>query len=152
MTAPSLRTKMTKKEKIEADHFKNTTECIFCKRANYLDDFHSSESCSCFQTKQQKPFNTTPVTDSDNDQSITEQSDEESSALEDGISLNDDINLEDLESPDTTGDTDEDSLLSTSEHQLIYRNHLLSLATNVKRVSSDSNGSEPDDEENFNKE
>ena len=126
---------MTKKEKIEADHFKNTTECIFCKRANYLDDFHSSESCPCFQTKQQKPFNTTPVTDSDNDQSITEQSDEESSALEDEISLNDDVNLEDLESPDTT---DEDSLSSTSEHQLIDRNHLLSLATNVSLPDSQS--------------
>ena len=64
-----------------------------------------------------------------------------------------------MESPNTTGDTDEDSLSSTSEHQLIDRNHLLSLATNVslpdsqsERVSSDSNGFEHDDEENSNEE
>ena len=109
-----------KEKELEADHFRNKTECLFCKRANYLDHFHSIESCSRFQTKQQKPFNITPVTDSDNDQSITEQSDEESSALEDEISLNDDVEdeislndedgLENMESPNTTGDTDEDSL------------------------------------------
>ena len=90
------------------------------KRTDYLDYSHTNEAVIHSKPSSKSLLLLSRIQILMN-QVHAEQSEEESSIIEDETSLEDDINFEDLEDPTTTGDTDDGSLSSAPEQQLICR-------------------------------
>ena len=122
-----------------SDHHMAPKVCVTCvKRTDYLDYFHTNEAVIHSKPSSKSLLLLSRIQILMN-QVHAEQSEEESSIIEDETSLEDDINFEDLEDPTTTGDTDDGSLSSAPEQHLIERNHLLYYsATDISLPDSQS--------------